>query len=288
MQDKEEAKKKYIEQGASDTVFTTKEICKVCGISRAQLLLLEADGIIKPWKVNEASGYRYYNFFTIAEIQQYQRLRELGLSKKEIITYNNSDTEQSPTEILNKMKTRLSFYQRGVEELSLRFERERRELFSYIWLPEVTCYTRVGNFENGSQVGPFAFNVHLDAVRAGLCLLPTEPLFAMRDELFAPDAPSVTAKICIPIDPDIPKDADTSDIEVIPGGQALSLLYYGDHNSLGRMNENYIKLVDEAKARGHRVTNSYRVLGIVAPYRGMQIDPKDYVFRFAVILDQDI
>ena len=48
MQNKEEAKKQYIEQGASDTLFTTKDICRICGISRAQLILLEEDGILKP------------------------------------------------------------------------------------------------------------------------------------------------------------------------------------------------------------------------------------------------
>lgn len=285
MRDKEEAKKDYIRQGANEVLFTTKDICRSCGISRAQLILLEEDGIIKPQKVNSSSGYRYYDMFTIAEIQQYRRLRELGLSKKEIIDYNTADTEESRREFMLRMKARLSFYQRGAEELSLQYDRNCRELFSYIWLPDVTCYTRVGHFENGSQMGPFAFNVHLDAVRAGLQLLPTEPLFGIREELFAQDAPSVTAKICIPVDPDIPKSADTTNVEVIPGGTALSLLYHGGHDKLGTMNEKYIKLFNEAKARGHKVIGNYRALGIVAPYRGMQIDPDNYVFRFAVMVD---
>ena len=285
MQDKEEAKKKYIEQGANDTLFTTKDICRVCGISRAQLLLLEQDGIIKPRKVNASSGYRYYDFFTIAEIQQYQRMRELGLSKKEIITYNCDDTEQCRKEMLNRMKSRLSLYQRGVEELSLQFEKERRERFSYIYLPDVTCYTRIGQFESGEQIGSFAFNVHLDAVRAGLRLLPDEPLFSTRESPIELPADSITAKICIPIDHDIPDDADTSCVEVVPGGQALSLLYYGNHEKIKTMTENMIKLLDEARSRGHRIAGNTRTLGIVAPYRGMQIDPKDYVYRFAVIIE---
>ena len=128
MQNKEEAKKQYIEQGASDTLFTTKDICRICGILRAQLILLEEDGILKPRKVNEASGYRYYDFFNIAEIQQYQRLRELGLTKKEIAQYNTGDNEKFRQEILLGMKSRLSLYQRGVEELSLQFEKESHEL----------------------------------------------------------------------------------------------------------------------------------------------------------------
>ena len=285
MQDKEEAKKKYIEQGAADIVFTTKDICRICGISRAQLLLLEQDGIIKPRKVNDSSGYRYYDFFNIAEIQQYQRMRGLGLSKKEVIAYNSDNNEEHRKEILNRMKIRLSLYQRGIEELSLQFEKERRELFSYIYLPDITCYTRTGHFENGAQTGPFAFNVHLDAIRAGLRLLTDEPLFSTRESPIEQPSDSITAKICIPIDPAIPDGADTSCIEVIPGGHALWLLYYGSHDNLRTMTENMIKLLDEAKARGHKIAGNTRTLGIVAPYRGMQIDPKDYVFRFAVILE---
>ena len=285
MQNKEEAKKQYIEQGASDTLFTTKDICRICGISRAQLILLEEDGILKPRKVNEASGYRYYDFFNIAEIQQYQRLRELGLTKKEIAQYNTGDNEKFRQEVLLGMKSRLSLYQRGVEELSLQFEKESHELFSYIYIPDVTCYTRLAHFENGAQIGPYVFNTHLDAVRAGLRLLPTEPLFSTRESPIDHSSDSITTKICIPIDPVIPGGADTSCVEVVPGGQALSLLYYGNHDKLRTMTENMIKLLDEAKARGHKIAGNTRTLGIVATYRGMQIDPEDYVYRFAVIIE---
>ena len=285
MRDKEEAKKKYRDMGAEDISFTTKEICRICGVSRAQLLLLEEDGIIKPRKVNESSGYRYYDFFNIAEIQQYQRLRELGLTKKEIARYNTGDNEKFRQEVLLGMKTRLSLYQRGVEELSLQFDKSRQEQFSYIWLPDVTCYTRVGHFDNGAQLGPFAFNVHLDSVREGLRLLPTEPLFSIRESPVELSSDSITAKICIPVDPVIPDGADTSCVEVIPGGQALSLLYYGSHTQLRTTAANLIKLLDEAKARGHKIVGNPRILGILAPYRGMQIDPSEFVYRFAVIVE---
>ena len=55
-------------------LFSIKEMCEICGISRASLLRLEEDGFLLPYRVNPDTGYRYYDMQNVTAVGQYQRM----------------------------------------------------------------------------------------------------------------------------------------------------------------------------------------------------------------------
>ena len=65
-------------------LFTIKEMCHACGVSRSTLIRLEEDGFLTPYRIDSHTGYRYYDLQNVTAVGQYQRLQESGLSRKEI------------------------------------------------------------------------------------------------------------------------------------------------------------------------------------------------------------
>ena len=69
----------------------------------------------------------------------------------------------------------------------------------------------------------------------------------------------------------------------LPPCRALSVLYYGEH---GGVDAAWLELGREVKARGAKVAGLPRVLGIVAPYSGREIEEKRYCFRLALPVEE--
>ena len=70
-----------------EKLYTTREVAKICGISRATLLRMEEAGFDTPRKINPESGYRYYDAMNILKIQRYLSLTRLGLRQRDIKGY---------------------------------------------------------------------------------------------------------------------------------------------------------------------------------------------------------
>ena len=184
--------------------------------------------------------------------------------------------------------------QRAIEELELRLCDEETYSFSFMELPDVRCYCGTGEFVTPADIEVYTARLVEEAVRLGFTRLSYEPLFSIRWDTDTkiqgnPDAP-YEATICVPILSefamgDVPLENHIGHIETIRGGRAFSMLYHGGYEEPAYFNDVFARLWEEIKARELVITGPVRCIGIVAPYVGLDIDSKDYVFRFAVTVE---
>ncbi|MBQ8956350.1 MAG: MerR family transcriptional regulator, partial [Lachnospiraceae bacterium] len=157
-------------------LFTITEAAKAVGISRSTVLRLEEAGFLEPRKVDPKNGFRYYDMDNIAQMGQYCILKRLGLKQDEIVSiyYGRADAKKALDNIekeLAQMKTRL-------EEYRIRYDKKRHHQFSFIDIPDVTCYTDVTEVSGMAEVEVFAYRTAESCVKAGYkTLLGSEPLF---------------------------------------------------------------------------------------------------------------
>ena len=276
----------YHQKLESKKLFSIGQMKQASGFSRSTLVKLEEAGYLKPRKVSKSSGYRYYDAFNLGELAQYQNLRQMGFSAKEIIGYTSG--EITPDDMLAQIENRLQLLQRFADEFRMRLKKSNNYMFSIIHLSETTCYCRTMTASSPPEVAAFTFGVIHEAVFKGYRMLHGEPLFSIRHDtrtrpMGHEDAPYETT-VCVPLDPYNLKEPLEEGIRVIPGADALSLLYYGSHEDTDSMNRAQRMMWEEMEQRGLSSDGSMRALGLVVPYYGMQIEPEDYVFRFAIPL----
>ena len=95
-------------------LFTSLQVCRACGISRTSLFRLEEIGFLTPYSVNPDTGYRYYDLQNITAVGQFQKMQEIGLSKKDIVDLylERMDSE----EFLKTQRQKLNMMQRFLDD----------------------------------------------------------------------------------------------------------------------------------------------------------------------------
>ena len=183
--------------------FTMGDVIKATGLSRTSLIKLEKQGLLKPYHIDEKTGYRSYTLFEIASVIQYRLLRNMGLSQDEILDYvtNRSHLDR----LIKKMKIKKNLMQRAIEELEIRKKTEAKNSFSFIDLPDVRCYCGKTKWITPGDVEKYTARLVEEAVGLGFTRLSYEPLFSMRwDTKTTPvgnsDKP-FEAVVCVPIEP---------------------------------------------------------------------------------------
>lgn len=277
----------YDEKADGGKLFTVGQMKQASGFSRSMLIKLEEAGYLTPRKTNESSGYRYYDAFNLGELAQYQNLREMGFSGREILEFSKG--EIGPEEMLGRIEDRLRLVQRCADEFRMRLKKSDNFQFSMIHLPETTCFCRTAKAANAHETAVFTYGVIHEAVFRGYRMRHSEPLFSIRydtqtNPLGNEDAPYETT-VCVPLDASSLKGQADENVRTVPATDALSLLYYGSHEDSDSINRAHRLMWEEMERRGLSAADgSLRALGIVVPYYGMQIEPEDYVFRFAIPL----
>lgn len=66
-----------------EKLFTIGEICKICDINSSKLRYYDNLGVIKPYKIDENNGYRYYTKQTLEELPVLVYLQRQGFTLKE-------------------------------------------------------------------------------------------------------------------------------------------------------------------------------------------------------------
>lgn len=284
--DEKEINRQYVEDTAlTPELFSVKQVREACGLSRAMLIKLEDAGFLTPARVDAKTGYRWYDLFNISRLEQYLLFRALGLSLKEIQDLYSTDAAAAGN-TLQSLENRLHLTQRCVEELSLRLGNHSDASFSVINLPNVTCFCGAGRFTFVREMEHLAFNLHTSAVKRGFRLLPTEPIFSMREDTREGWKGSYRAKVCIPIDPAFLQGRLMDGVEVIPACRALSMLFYGDFRDPEALSRAHAAIWAEMDRRGLTADGPLRTLGIVAPYVDARAEAEDFVLRFAIPLKE--
>ena len=257
-------------------LFQITEAARACGLSRSTLLRMEEKGLLTPAYVSPTSGQRYYDNFNVARILQVEKFKAMGLDTEEIADYFARGGEAS--ELLAVLEARLRELERSVEEMRLRAAEGSAISVQVMRLPAVTCcmrwYTGVA-YENHYAA---MYGFYSECIRKGY-VLSGDPLFIVSDrkdylEGFISDEPYRYA-VCVPMRPEsAPADAVT-----LPECRVLSVLYCGDYSGVDEM---WLTLGREAKARGLTPADAPRILGIVAPYTGREIETKRYCSRLVL------
>lgn len=261
-------------------LFQIAEAARACGLSRSTLLRMEEKGLVTPAYTAPDSGRRYYDNHNVARIMQIEKFKAMGLGSKEIADYFAQGGEAEV--LLEALETRLRDLQRSVEEMRLRAAEGESLSVQMMELPAVTCRIRWCEGLTTAERYRDMYDFYGACVRKG-CVLSDEPLFTMSDrrdflEGYIGDEP-YPFYVCVPIRP---RRAD-KDAVTLPPCRALSVLYYGEH---GGVDAAWLALGREAKALGAKAAGLPRVLGIVAPYSGREIEEKRYCSRLVLPVEE--
>lgn len=257
-------------------LFQITEAARACSLSRSTLLRLEEKGLLTPAYTAPDSGRRYYDNHNVARIMQIEKLKAMGLDTEDIAAYFASGGEAAA--LLAVLEEHLREVARGVEELRLRAGTDTGMSVQVLTLPAVTCCRRLCEGHTIAEKYNAMYDFYGECVRRGY-RLSDEPIFTVsqrQDFLngYITDEP-YPFWVCVPVRPEkAPKEAVT-----LPACRALSVLYYG---SYAGADEAFLRLGREAKERGLTPAGDPRVLGIVAPYTGREIETKRYCSRLVL------
>ena len=261
---------------SENRLFQITEAARACGLSRSTLMRMEEKGLLTPAHVAPESGRRYYDNHNIARVLQIEKFRAMGLNTEEIETYFARGGDA--TGLLAVLERRLHDLSRSVEELRLCTAETDALSVQVMTLPAVTCCMRLCQGHTIKEKYDYMYAFYSECVRKG-CRLSDEPLFTMQDrhdylEGYIGHEP-YPFYVCVPVQPQ-KGDRDTV---TLPECLALSVLYYGDY---GDMDEAWLTLGRELKARGLEPAGFPRVLGLVAPYTGREIETRRYCSRIVL------
>ena len=263
-----------------EKLYTIREVANICDISRATLLRMEETGFDTPRYTNPESGFRYYDVMNILKIQRYLSLKRLGVSQKGILAYYNGTLDKQ--NFLTKIREQLDIAQRCVDEFESSFTERESISYSYYTIPELTCYTFPCPIRQIKKQVEYNYSEIKKMYDAGFKPYPTTPMFIVMpglDEIYdGTDKGPFESTMCITINPkSIP---DPSRVVHIKPRQAFSLIYHGDNDYI--MENGGKILLEEMKKRNLKPAGPLYGINIVGIFFGHEIDPDDYVFRFAI------
>ncbi len=257
-------------------LFTSAEVCHVCGISKTSLFRLEEFGFLKPYYVNPDTGYRYYDLQNITAVGQFQRMQGIGLSKKEIVDVylnrvDNADFLKTQRQKLNKM-------QRFLDEYECRITRSNSSE-SFVSLSAVKCYcTRITAFSI-EEAAKLDYLAHEKCAEEGYKLLGSEPLFGIIEDRYALSNAQISGldyTFCIPVSPDTEMDTHIRFFQETSG---FSLLGFGDFSVIPDFEKRFWKEVDKRKMTA---SEPPRFIMHVGSYAGTQYKPDDYCYEYVL------
>ncbi len=258
-------------------LFTSAQVCRACGISRTSLFRLEEIGFLTPYSVNPDTGYRYYDLQNITAVGQFQKMQEIGLSKKEIVELYLEQIDDK--EFLKKHRQKLYMMQRFLDEYEVRHDHDRVSSGAIATLPAVTCYCSDYTAYSMQEAIKHNYLTHEKCVQEGFRLLGSKPVFAVIDNGAVWDDLAVSGihyTICIPISPDTTPGPD---IRIFPETRVFSRIIFGDYSVLPQCIEPFRK---EMSKRKLTPSGPPRVIMYVGAYAGAHYKPEDYCYECAI------
>ncbi len=257
-------------------LFRVAEAATACGISRSTILRMEESGLLSPAYTDPVSGRRYYDNHNISRIIEIENLKYMGLGAEEIARYFASGGDAEV--LLAPLEEKLSILQRSVEELRLRTGRRGNLYADIIDLPAFTCCVSTHKGMSIPQKYTAMYNFYGECVKKGYTL-GREPLFCisertdyLRGEI---SEEPFTFHVCVPMET---KKVPTEAV-VFPACKALSVLYLGSYKDVNLM---WLALGKEVRERNLTPAGYPRVMGIVAPSTGREIDQNLYCSRLVL------
>ncbi len=260
-----------------ENFFSIHQVGKSCGVSRSTLMRLEERGLLTPAQVDEETGYRWYDNHNVSQIMQILSFLQMGLTYDDVALYYRG--HGASRELLERIEERFLLLKRAYEEIKLRVDKKDHLSFEFVDLPEYVCYCREFQGTTAEDRYWAMYRLYHEVVEKGCRLLASEPLFIINkrtDYLDSAFEDRETDFICcIPLEPeDAPAEAVT-----FPACRGFSCLGYGSYSQRAHAFNEFGR---EIRERGLKPTGYVRVLGLVAPYTGRDIDQENYVSRLVV------
>lgn len=262
------------------SLFSISQAAHACNLSRSSLIRLEERGLLTPARTNAKSGYRYYDNNNIARILQIQKFQWMGFSPEEIISYYESGGKADG--LLDALEQRLSMLQQQIAEMRLRSHNEPDMSLSILKIPETLCCVRKYQGSLVQDKYHASYDFFHECVEKGIALAP-KPFFIINERTDYLEGKINSTPydfhVCIPVLPEqAPEDAVP-----IPACTALSLLVYGNYNNL---NEAHLYLGEQVRKRGLTPAGYIRVIALVAPYVGKEINPDRYCSQLVLPIEE--
>ena len=252
------------------SLFSIRQAARACNLSRSSLIRLEDKGLLTPARTDANSGYRYYDNNNISRILQIQKFQQMGFSPEEIISYYESGGKAD--ELLATLEQKLYLLQQQIAEMRLRSHDVPDMSLSIIEIPETICC--VHRYQGALIQDKYhaSYDFFHECVEKGIALAP-EPFFIIdeRTDYLKGNLSSTPfdSYICMPV---LPEHAPEDAIHFC-AYTALSLLCYGDYRNI---NEAYLYLGEQTHKRGLTPAGYIRIIALVAPYVGKEIEPQRY------------
>lgn len=257
-------------------LFQITEAAHACGLSRSTLMRMEEKGMLTPAFIAPNSGRRYYDNHNVARILQIEKFKAMGIHPEELSEYFIRGGDVS--DLLAVLEVRLRDVQRSVEEMRLRAGNEAGMSVQILTLPAVTCCMHRCEGHTIAEKYAAMYDFYSECIRSG-CVLSDEPLFTIseRQDFLDGYIGSVPYpfSVCVPVR----TESEPQKAVLLPECRALSVLYYGDYEGV---DEAWLRLGREVKDRGLKPAGFPRVLGIVAPYTGREIETHRYCSRLVL------
>lgn len=262
------------------SLFSIRQAARACNLSRSSLIRLEDKGLLTPACTDANSGYRYYDNNNISRILQIQKFQRMGFSPEEIISYYESGGKAD--ELLAALEQKLYLLQQQIAEMRLRSHDVPDMSLSILKIPETVCCVRRYQGAVIQDKYHASYDFFHECVEKGIALAPKafflidERTDYLKGELsLAPH----DFYVCMPVLPEqAPEDAIP-----IPACTALSLLVYGNYSNL---NETYLYLGEQVRKRGLTPAGYIRMIALVAPYVGKEIDPNMYCSQLLLPVEE--
>ena len=262
------------------SLFSIRQAARACNLSRSSLIRLEKKGLLTPACTDANSGYRYYDNNNISRILQIQKFQQMGFSPEEIISYYESGGKAD--ELLAALEQKLYLLQQQIAEMRLRSHDVPDMSLSILKIPETVCCVRRYQGAVIQDKYHASYDFFHECVEKGIALAPKAFfLIDERTDYLEGELSSAPHDfyVCMPVLPEqAPEDAIP-----IPACTALSLLVYGNYSNL---NETYLYLGEQVRKRGLTPAGYIRMIALVAPYVGKEIDPNMYCSQLLLPVEE--
>jgi DNA-binding transcriptional MerR regulator len=271
------------------------EFSKVTGLSVKTLRFYHEEGVLVPTRVDESSGYRYYDGGKVERARVIVWLREMEFSVAEIAEILRETADEADLVArLEEQKRRIGERMRREREIvraldrvianerdarermkAARFEVEEKRLERML----VAGVRMQGKYcESGQGFGKLGRAVGRYICGKGLCLY-YDGEYRDEDANFEP---------CFPISRRPEKDVERDGIRIfeLEGGRALTLLHKGPYGELGRSYEKILRALKrrEGKEWEAKLVLPTREVYLKCPGMIFKGNPKNYLTEIQILV----
>jgi effector-binding domain-containing protein len=233
-------------------------------------------GLLKPVEVDRFTGYRYYSFDQLRQLNRILALKDLGFSLEQISKLLSQDLPVAELRGMLRMKQE-ELRQRLQDELARleRVEARLKQLEQEIGMPDYDVVLKkvepilVAGVRD--IIPTYPEQGHLwEKLESYLGQQKVTPVGACFTIYYA-DEPEIDAEVCEPLEYDIPASASIL-VHQLPAIETMASMIH--HGPFITLNQAYTALLKWIEVNGYRITGPAREIYLEPPATaGSQTDP---------------